>query len=125
MSENKSCSCCSAPKLIFACSGSADVGELADKAARKLMKDGKGRMFCLAGIGGRVSGIMKSTESASKVLVIDGCPLSCAKNCMNEAGFKDFEYINLSELGMQKASTEVSEKNIAVITEEASKKLSC
>ncbi len=125
MSENKSCSCCSAPKLIFACSGSADVGELADKAARKLMKDGKGKMFCLAGIGGRVSGIMKSTESASKVLVIDGCPLSCAKNCMNEAGFKDFEYINLSELGMQKASTEVSEKNIAVITEEASKKLSC
>ena len=125
MSENKSCSCCSAPKLIFACSGSADVGELADKAARKLMKDGKGKMFCLAGIGGRVSGIMKSTESASKVLVIDGCPLGCAKNCMNEAGFKDFEYINLSELGMQKASTEVSEKNIAVITEEASKKLSC
>lgn len=125
MSENKSCSCCSAPKLIFACSGSADVGELADKAARKLMKDGKGKMFCLAGIGGRVSGIMKSTESASKVLVIDGCPLSCAKNCMNEAGFKDFEYINLSELGMQKASTEVSEKNIALITEDASKKLSC
>jgi hypothetical protein len=28
--------CSGGPKLIFACSGAADVGEIADKAARKL-----------------------------------------------------------------------------------------
>ena len=61
MSESKNC-CSAAPKLIFACSGAADVGAIADQAARKLTREGKGKMFCLAGIGGRVSGIMKSTR---------------------------------------------------------------
>ena len=57
MSEKKSCACAcgGAPKLIFACSGGADVGELADQAARTMTRNGQGKMFCLAGIGGRVS----------------------------------------------------------------------
>ena len=42
--------------MIFACSGSADVGKIADLAARKLMEDGVGKMSCLAGVGGRVKG---------------------------------------------------------------------
>ena len=54
------CSCSSAPKLIFSCSGAADVGELADQAARRLTREGSGKMFCLAGIGGQVEGIIKS-----------------------------------------------------------------
>ena len=33
MSEPKNC-CSAAPKLIFACSGAADVGAIADQAAR-------------------------------------------------------------------------------------------
>jgi uncharacterized metal-binding protein len=125
MSEEKSCSCGSVPKLIFACSGSADVGEITDKTARKLMRDGAGRMFCLAGIGGRVSGIMKSTESASKALAIDGCPLSCAKNCLEQAGFSDFEYLNLADIGMQKTKTEVNDENISIVAQKAAEKLSC
>ena len=125
MSENKACSCGTAPKLIFACSGSADVGEITDKAARKLMRDGKGKMFCLAGIGGRIDGMIKLTESASKILVLDGCPISCAKNCMEKAGFDNFEYLNLAEIGMQKGNTEANDKNISIATDEASKKLSC
>ena len=46
--------CSGGPKLIFACSGAADVGEISDRAARKLSKDGIGAMFCLAGVGGRI-----------------------------------------------------------------------
>jgi uncharacterized metal-binding protein len=34
------------------------VGAIADQAGRKLTRVGAGKMFCLAGIGGRVSGIM-------------------------------------------------------------------
>ena len=48
------CTCSAGPKLIFSCSGAADVGELADQTARKLTRNGDGKMFCLAGIGGRV-----------------------------------------------------------------------
>src|SRR5512133_4161781 len=97
-----SCACGGAPKLIFACSGAADVGALADQAARKLTKDGAGKMFCLAGIGGRVSGIMATTEAASKILAIDGCPLNCARHSLEQAGFTTFEHLQLSDLGLVK-----------------------
>jgi uncharacterized metal-binding protein len=89
------------------------------------MRDGAGKMFCLAGIGGRISGIMKSTESTSKILVMDGCPLSCAKNCLEQAGFTDFEHFNLADIGMQKTKTEVNDENISIVAKKASEKLSC
>ncbi|MFZ5830584.1 MAG: putative zinc-binding protein, partial [Planctomycetota bacterium] len=63
--SSPACACGSAPKLIFACSGAADVGQIADLAARRLTAEGVGKMFCLAGIGGRVSGIMETTKTAS------------------------------------------------------------
>jgi len=113
MSENqKPCACGSAPKLIFACSGAADVGAVADQAARKLTKEGAGKMFCLAGIGGRVDGIMKTTATAGKILAIDGCPLQCAKKSLEQAGFSKFEYMNLADLGMVKGQTAPEEANI-------------
>ena len=84
MSENPS-ACAGAPKLIFSCSGGSDVGALADLAARTMTRDGSGKMYCLAGIGGRVSGILASTENAAKILAIDGCPLNCAKKTLELA----------------------------------------
>ena len=61
--------CCGpGPKLIFACSGAADVGKISDLAARKLTTEGAGKMFCLAGIGGRVTGIMETTRVATAIL---------------------------------------------------------
>ncbi len=121
----KPCACGNAPKLIFPCSGAADAGAVADLAARKLSKNGDGKMFCLAGIGGRVDGIMKSTEAAAKILAIDGCALQCAKKTLLEAGFSEFEYINLSELGMCKGQTEADESNIAKVVALAKSKLAC
>jgi uncharacterized metal-binding protein len=112
MSQKKSCSCSGGPKLIFACSGAADVGAIADKAARQLTKEGVGKMFCTVGIGGRVSGIMKTTESADKILAIDGCPLNCVKNSLEQAGFNIFEHLQLADLGLEKCSSSVTEENI-------------
>jgi len=82
-------------------------------------------MFCLAGIGGRVSGIMKTTEAAAKILAIDGCPLNCVKNCLEQAGFDEFEHLQLANLGMTKGSTEVSEANVAKVAEAGAAKLAC
>jgi len=116
--------CCSGgPTLIFACSGAADVGEIADRAARKLTKDGVGKMFCLAGIGGRVPGIMKTTESASKILAIDGCDLDCVKKCLQLAGFSKFEHLRLTDLGMEKGKCPATEEKIAKATQKAAELL--
>jgi len=113
---NPQAGCCSAaPKLIFACSGAADVGKLSDLAARELTAEGAGKMFCLAGIGGRVSGIMATTQAAQAILAIDGCPLDCAKKTLENAGFTKFEYIRLSDLGMEKGKTTVSDEAVAKV----------
>jgi len=113
MTEKCECACSAAAKLIFACSGAADVGEVADHTARKLRDEGNGMMFCLAGIGGRVPGIMKTTEAADGILAIDGCPLNCVKSCLEQAGFTQFEHLQLADLGMAKGSTDVSAANRA------------
>lgn len=121
MAESKSCECSAAPKLIFACSGAADVGALADQAARKMTRDGNGKMFCLAGIGGRVPGIMKSTEAAAAILAIDGCALNCAGKSLEEAGFKNFEHLLVSDLGFQKGESLVTEEAVKKIAEAGAK----
>lgn len=109
------CSCNSGAKLIFACSGAADVGAVADQAARKLTREGKGKMFCLAGVGGRIEGIMKTTAAAEAILAIDGCPLNCVKACLEQGGFTNFKHLQLADLGLAKGQTPVSEEAIAAV----------
>ena len=113
------CSCSAGPKLIFSCSGAADVGELADQAARNLNRNGKGKMFCLAGIGGRVSGIIKSTEAAASILAIDGCALDCTKKSLEEAGFTRINHLRLTDLGFEKGDTEIRPDTIAQVVDKA------
>ena len=119
MSEKCACSCGQGPKLIFSCSGAADVGAVADQAARKLTRDGVGKMFCLAGIGGRVSGIIENTKAASMVLAIDGCPLDCARKSLEAAGFQGFMHLRLADLGLVKGTTEVAEPAVSLVAHKA------
>ena len=106
------CASSAAPKLIFACSGAADVGAISDQAARKLTREGAGKMFCLAGVGGRVSGIMKTTESASAILAIDGCALDCVRNCLKQAGITELEHLRLADLGFEKGESPVTDEAV-------------
>ena len=122
MQSGCGCSCGggdAGPKVIFSCSGCADVGELADQTARKLTRDGAGKMACLAGISGRVSGIVKSTEAAQSILAIDGCPLDCTRKTLEIAGFSKVNHLRLSDLGFEKGKTEVSAASIASVISEA------
>jgi uncharacterized metal-binding protein len=124
MATNEKPGCCTgAPTLIFACSGAADVGAVADQAARKLSKEGAGKMFCLAGIGGRVSGIMKTTEAAAKILAIDGCPLDCAKHTLEQAGFKNYAHVQLADLGMEKGKTPPTPETVAKVAAAGAERL--
>ncbi|MCK5241293.1 putative zinc-binding protein [bacterium] len=121
---SQGCDCKSEEKLIFACSGAADVGELSDRAARVLTKEGSGKMFCMAGIGGRVSGIIKTTEAAAKILAVDGCPLDCVKNSLEQAGFNKYKHLRVTDLGMEKGKSEINQENIEKIAVSSREKLS-
>ncbi len=119
MGSQQSCGCGGGARLIFACSGAADVGEIADQAARKLTRDGKGRMFCTAGLGGRISGILKTTEAAEGVLAVDGCPLNCVKSSLEQAGFTGFRHLQLADLGLEKGKSPATEESIDRVTARA------
>lgn len=124
--ENK-CSCETGGKtvLIFACSGAADVGELSDRVGRRLGKEGCGKMYCLAGLGGDVSGIVASTREASKILMIDGCPVDCGRKTLQRSGFKDFAYLRITDLGFTKGKCPINEESIQKVSEEGVKLLAC
>ena len=117
------CQCVSAPKFIFPCSGASDVGEISDLAARCLTKEGKGKMYCLAGVGGRVPGILANIPLAQKILVIDGCSSECAKHTLLEAGFKTFAHLQLKALGLEKGQSSPSFDHIQVVVNKAAEML--
>jgi uncharacterized metal-binding protein len=119
------CACNTAPKLIFACSGAADVGEIADLAARKLHKEGSGKMYCLSGIGAGLSGFIDATNAAAKILAIDGCPVDCAKKLLEKAGFSEIEYIRVTDLGFEKGKSPATNNAIETITIKGRELLSC
>jgi uncharacterized metal-binding protein len=119
----KDCACGAAPKLVFACSGAADTAEIADRAARWLTKAGMGRMYCLAGIGGRVDTILETTRQAAGILAIDGCPTDCARKTLEQAGFTDLLHIRVTDLGMEKGKSPATEERIRVVVEKAGETL--
>ncbi|OPZ22921.1 MAG: DGC domain protein [candidate division BRC1 bacterium ADurb.BinA364] len=124
MSQSESSACCSgAPKLIFACSGAADVGAIADQAARKLTREGLGKMYCLAGVGGRIETIVETTRQASRILAIDGCPTDCVKATLEGAGFANFAHVRITDLGMDKGKTPPTEQTIAAAANAAASRL--
>jgi len=125
MTEETKCACQGGVTLIFACSGASDVGGISDRAARKLTADGAGKMYCLAGIGGRVNNIMMNTHAATRILAIDGCPLDCAKNTLEQADFKNFRHVRVTDLGMEKGKTPVTDENVAKAATQAGQLLEC
>jgi uncharacterized metal-binding protein len=104
MSKKKKCTCESTERLIFSCSGGSDVGEVTDRVARRLAKNGQGKMFCINGIGAHVAGMIESAKSAAELVAIDGCPVACARKTLEHAGFSA-KFINLKEMGYQKGKT--------------------
>ena len=118
MNSQPQCSCQAAPKLIFPCSGASDVGGLSDRAARQMTLDLAGKMYCLAGVGGRVEGIMANTQAAAKVLVIDGCKEECARKTMELAGFSRFAHLQLErDLGFEKGATRVTAARVRQVAD--------
>jgi uncharacterized metal-binding protein len=101
--------------LVYACSGAADTGEIADRAARLLDADDRAWMSCLSGIGGRVSGLMANAAAAPALLAIDGCPQDCTKKTLELAGFSKLRHLRVTDLGFKKGKTPASEETIRIV----------
>ena len=96
------CMCEPSEILLFTCSGASNVGQIANQAAVTLAQEGVGRMFCLAGIGGHIPGMIESTKAGKMIVALDGCPVACAKKTLEHAGFRIDEYLQVTEMGLEK-----------------------
>ena len=106
MEEQKSsCACGSEGKnrVIYSCSGiGSNVGQLANAAACRLTLEGFGGGSCLAGVGGGIEKLVGIGKSADERVVIDGCPVACAKKIMDDKGLRIDRYVMITELGFIK-----------------------
>jgi uncharacterized metal-binding protein len=95
---------CGAKKtvLLYACSGGANVAEAADRAARQLMFDGQGSMFCLAGLGAGIPNMIQTAKDADLNVVLEGCPVDCAKKIFDKAGIANYVHVRVTDLGIEK-----------------------
>lgn len=105
--------------LIFACSGGSDVGGVTDRVARRLTREGLGKMSCIAGIGARTESILHNTRQAERILVLDGCPQRCARKTLEQAGLTVTQALELSSLGFMKGQTPEAEPVIESVAAKA------
>jgi uncharacterized metal-binding protein len=88
--------------MILSCPGASNVGQLPNQAAVELTQEGFGKMFCLAGIGGRLSGFVRSARDVPLMVAIDGCAVGCAKAILKEAQVPMQHYLVLTDEGIEK-----------------------
>jgi len=116
--KNESC-CGDGPKktiLFYACSGGANVAEVSDRAAREMMYAGCGSMFCLAGLGAAIPGMIQKAREADLNVVIDGCDVECARKIFDRNGISNIAYIRVTDLGIEKVKgVKATDEQVATV----------
>ncbi|MBU0926537.1 MAG: putative zinc-binding protein [Spirochaetes bacterium] len=100
--------------LIYACSGAANTGLLADQVMRALNRDGVGSSSCLAGMGAGLSGFLESARGATRNIVLDGCKVACGARIFEKNGIA-FQHYVMTDYGVEKGKTLISEDLIEAV----------
>jgi len=120
----KKCLCKPQEILIFPCSGSANVGQIANQAAVQLTEEGTGNMACLAGIGAHLDGMVEAVKTAKKIVAINGCPTECAAKTLKNADITATHQINVTGLGIIKSHQfKKSKRDVKLVVERVKQEL--
>lgn len=93
--------------LVYACSGAANTGMLADQVMRALIRDKVASGTCLAAVGADLSGFHQSARNATRNLVIDGCPVACGKKIFENKGLPYVHFV-MTDFGAEKGKTAIT-----------------
>ncbi|MEZ5098657.1 MAG: putative zinc-binding protein [Thermoleophilia bacterium] len=88
--------------LVYSCSGSSNVAQLANAIAVRLDREGRAEMSCIAGVGGGVKALVRKAQSGRRIIVIDGCPLGCCEVALAARGVRPDRVVRLHERGLRK-----------------------
>jgi uncharacterized metal-binding protein len=106
--------------LLYACSGGANVAEASDAACRRLMSEGLGTMFCLAGLGAGIDGMVQQARDADLNVVIDGCPMDCARKIFEKLELDNVHFVRVTDMGLEKKpkGTRATDGEVATIVDQ-------
>lgn len=102
--------------LIYACSGAANTGLLADQVMRTLNRDKVGDSTCLAAMGADLSGFLQSARNATRNIVLDGCKVSCGKKIFEKNGLP-FRHFIMTDYDVVKGKTAITGELIEAVAE--------
>jgi uncharacterized metal-binding protein len=93
--------------VIFSCFGGASntgiTSGLASLEAVKELGLEKVAIMCLGGLSADVKPVFGKTGAAKKIITVDGCPFECARQVVEQAGFKPTKSIVLTrDIDMKK-----------------------
>ena len=88
--------------LVYSCSGCSSAAQMANHLALKLDRDHAAEMSCIAGVGGGVTGLVRTAQSGRRILALDGCALKCVSACLSNAGVVADTHLVLSDYGVKK-----------------------
>lgn len=92
--------------LVYSCSGCSSAAQMANHLAVRLDRTGAAEMSCIAGVGGDVKSLVAKAASGRPILVLDGCPLQCARHCLARHGIRPDAHVLLNEFGVRKRQHE-------------------
>ena len=75
---------------------------MANYLAVRLDREEVAEMSCIAGVGGNVKKLVRMALSGRSIIVIDGCPLACAKACLNNHAVEPDVHVELTNFGVAK-----------------------
>ncbi|MCW0483202.1 putative zinc-binding protein [Gaoshiqia sediminis] len=116
--ENSSCLCGSAGYIVFSCSGACDLGQITDAVARRLRDNGVRKMNCLAVVSAGIENSIADFKTKN-VLMLDGCPIDCGRQILDKAGFTNYTYMRVTDLGLKKGQTPVTEDVVNLVYNKA------
>jgi uncharacterized metal-binding protein len=93
-------------RIVYACAGCADVGEVADQVGRKLRRDGfaTSKVSCLIGVAAGLQQFIDAAQAAESVITIDGCGVCCAKKIVEGIDIQPNAVV-LTTMGLVKGET--------------------
>ncbi|MFZ4615769.1 MAG: putative zinc-binding protein [Rectinemataceae bacterium] len=102
--------------LLYACSGAANTGLLADQVMRALNRDKVGDSTCLAAMGADLSGFLLSAKNATRNIVIDGCKVGCGAKIFEKNSIH-YQHVVMTDYDVQKGTTAITGELIEAVAE--------
>jgi uncharacterized metal-binding protein len=103
-------------RLVLACGGGTNVGQLANEAAFRLALQGRFSFGSLAAIAAGNAGAIEQARTAAERIVIDGCEEHCARRVAECVGLLVDRHVVVTELGIAKtADLALYEEDVAAV----------